>query len=82
VTREKGCGVPPPKVKLPPVRALLPVLITVRFNGLLVVPVAQLPKANGLGATVARWVAATPVPLRFTGEPVTVTLAVMVSVPV
>src|SRR4029077_2850477 len=69
------------KVKVPPAKATLPVLVTVTLIGLLVVPVAQLPKANGLGATLADRTAATPVPVRLTGEPVTGTLAVIVTVP-
>jgi hypothetical protein len=65
----------------PPVKATLPVLVTVRVRALLVVPTAQLPKANGFGVTVAVRIAAVPVPVSVTGEPVTGTLAVMVSVP-
>jgi hypothetical protein len=74
--------VPPPKVKVPPARAELPVLVTVTVRALLVVPVAQFPNASGFGVTVARCVAATPVPLSETGEPVTVTFPAMVAVPV
>jgi hypothetical protein len=80
-----GCensAVPPPKVKVPPARAELPEFVTVSVRALLVVPVAQLPKASGLGDTVAVWVTAAPVPLSETGEPATATLAVMVAVPV
>src|ERR1700730_9880912 len=69
------------KVKVPPAKATLPVLVTVRFRALLVVPIAQVPKANGLGATVAERSGATPVPLSATGDPVTATLARMVTVP-
>ena len=79
--REKGCGTPPPKVKVPPASAVLPVFVTVRVRALLVVPVAQLPNANGLGDTAAVLITATPVPLSETGEPATGTLAVMVAVP-
>ena len=53
VTREDVCGVPPPKVKVPPANAEFPVLVTVNSIGLLAVPVAQLPKAKGLGLTLA-----------------------------
>jgi hypothetical protein len=82
VGREKGCGVPPPKVKAPPARAEFPVFVTVRVSGLLVVPVAQLPKASEFGVTVAVCVATTLFPVRETGEPVTVTLPVIASDPV
>lgn len=54
VTRVKGCGVPPPRVNVPPARAVFPVLVTVRFSVGLVVPVAQFPKASGDGVTLAR----------------------------
>jgi hypothetical protein len=74
--------VPPPKVKVPPARAEFPVFVTVRVRGLLVVPVAQLPKASELGVTVAVCVAATLFPVRVTGEPVTATLPVIASDPV
>lgn len=80
--RENGCGVPPPKVNEPPAKAELPVLVTVRVSALLVVPVAQFPKASGLGETLAERVAAVPVPLSETGELVTVAFPVMVTVPV
>jgi hypothetical protein len=79
--RAKGCGVPPPKVNVPPASAWLPVLVTVNVSALLVVPVAQLPNAKGLGDTLAVKVAAIPVPLNVTGEPFTVALPVMVAVP-
>src|SRR5439155_1541247 len=56
VALEKGCGVPPPKVAVPPDSATLPVLVTVRVNALLVVPVAQLPKAVAAEvAVVGTW---------------------------
>lgn len=58
VTRLKGCGVPPPKVKANPARPELPVLVMVTFNAALVVPVAQLPKSSVAGVTVALKVAA------------------------
>lgn len=45
VTRENGCGVPPPKVKVPPARAVDPVFVTVRLWVLLVVPTAHSPKS-------------------------------------
>src|SRR5438309_2571534 len=57
VIRENGCGVAP-KVKVPPARAPVPVLVTVRGSGLLVVPVAQLPNASGFGVSVVVSVAA------------------------
>jgi hypothetical protein len=78
VTREKG---PAPKVKVPPARAIVPVLVTVRLRALLVVPVAQLRKASGLGLTLALLAEAIPVPVRVTGEPVTATFPVIVAVP-
>jgi hypothetical protein len=53
VGREKGWMAPPPKVKVPPARAVFPVLVTVKVRGELAVPVAQVAKASGLGATVA-----------------------------
>ena len=57
-------------------------LVTVRFSGLLVVPVAQFPNAGRLGLTLAVWVAATPVPVKVTGAPLTVApVAVIVAVP-
>src|ERR1700692_3702592 len=80
--REKGCGVPPPKAKLPPARPTLPVFVTVRVLALLVVPVAQLPNANGLDDTVAVLITAMPVPPSEAGGPATEALAVMVAVPV
>ena len=78
--REKGCGVPPPNVNVPPAKVELPVFLTVRVSGLLVVLIAMLPKASVLGDTVAV-PGLTPVPLSATGEPVTVAFAVMVIVP-
>jgi hypothetical protein len=78
--REKGWGEPPPKVNAPPAKATLPVLVTVRVRALLLVPTAQLPKANEFGVTVAVRTGAKPVPLSATGEPATATLARMVSV--
>src|ERR1700726_339283 len=70
------------KVKVPPAKAMLPVLVTVRVRALLVVPVAQLPKANGFGVTVAVRIGAMPVPLSVTGEPVTTPLPLIVTDPV
>jgi hypothetical protein len=72
--------VPLPKVNVPPAKPTLPVFVTVRVRALLVVPVAQLPNASGLGDTVAERVAARPVPVSETGEPTTGTLPVMVTV--
>ena len=68
VGREKRCGVPPPKVKDPPASCTLPTLVTVRVNALLVVPVAQLPKASGFGLTEALASGATVFPVIVTGE--------------
>ena len=47
----------------------------------LVVPVVTFPKASGPPVTLAVLAAVVPVPLSETGEPVTVTLAVMLTVP-
>lgn len=47
--RVKGVGAP--KVKLPPFRASLPVLVTVIVWRALGVPIAWLPKASVLGVT-------------------------------
>src|SRR5207248_11801320 len=77
--RENGCGRPPPKVKLPPANAPVPVLVTVSVCAALVVPATWFPNASGLGETVA--VLETPVPLSETGEPATGTLPVMVTEP-
>lgn len=71
---ENGCGVPPPKVNDPPASATFPVLVTVKVIGPLVVPVAQLPKASGVGETVAVLTAAVPVPVIETGAPFTLAL--------
>ena len=68
-------------MKVPPARATLPVLVTVKVCCVLVVPVAQLPKASELGVTLKVRVAATPDPLSETGEPATATLAAKVAVP-
>src|SRR5947209_13052929 len=81
VGRENGCGVPPPKVNVPPVRATLPVFFTVRVWAALTVPVAQFPKANGFGVTVALGAGFAPVPDSATGELITGMLAVTVAVP-
>ena len=81
VTRENGCGVPPPNVNVPPARAAFPVLVTVSGNGAEVVKVNQLPKLSAVGDTVAVRVTAEPVPLSETGDPVTIALAAIVSVP-
>jgi hypothetical protein len=81
VTRKNGCGVPPPNVNVPPARAAFPVLVTVSGNGAEVVSVNQLPKFSEVGDTVAVRVTVEAVPLSETGDPVTVTLAAMVSVP-
>jgi hypothetical protein len=45
-------GVAAPKVKVPPLRASLPVLVTVMVLAVLVVPVPWFPKASVLGDTV------------------------------
>lgn len=82
VTREKGCGVPPPNVNVAPVNPVLPVLVTVTSIGAEVDPVNQLPEASDAGDTLAVNAAAELVPVNETGEPVTVTLAAMLSVPV
>ena len=82
VTLVKGCGVPPPKVNVPTLNPELPVFVTVRFMGLLVVPVAQFPNASGLGETVAVKVGVEPVPESDTGEFVTATLPVIATWPV
>ena len=60
----------------------MPVLVTVTVFAALATPVGQTPNASGLGLTVAVCVAAMPVPVRETGEPVTATLPVIVTVPV
>ena len=69
-------------MKVPPASAELPVLVTVRVFAALLLPVGQTPKASVVGVTVAVCVAARPVPVRATGEPVTATLPVIVTVPV
>ena len=81
MTRENGCGMPLPNVNVPPANAVFPVLVTVSSIGADVAPVNQLPKARDAGDTLTVNVAAEPVPLSDTGEPLTVTFAVMVSVP-
>ena len=80
--REKVCGIPPPNVNVPPASATFPVLLTVSVSGAEVVAVNQLPKLSAPGDTPADCVVAAPVPLSETGDPVTLTLAVIVSVPV
>jgi len=50
--RENGCGVPPPKVKVPPARAPLPVLLTVSVCAALVVPNGTVPNASEVDS---RW---------------------------
>lgn len=49
VTREKA----PTKVKLPPFKATLPVLVTVTFCVVLLLPVTQVPKLSEPGVTLA-----------------------------
>src|SRR5437773_3719239 len=66
VGRENGCGVPPPKVKVPPARAPVPVLLTVSVCAALVVPNGTVPNASGFGATVAVSVAPPPPPANST----------------
>jgi len=82
VIREKVCGVPPPKANVPPAKAMLPVFVTVSVSGAEVVAVNQFPKLSVPGETLAVRVTADPVPLSETGEPETVTLAAIESVPV
>jgi hypothetical protein len=79
--REKVCRVAPPKVNVPPASAVFPVLVTVSVSGTELVAVNQLPKLSAAGDTLADCVTAAPVPLSETGDPVTLTLAVIVSVP-
>jgi len=50
---ENGCGVPPPKVKVPPARAPVPVLLTVSVCAALVVPNGTVPNASEVGFTLA-----------------------------
>jgi hypothetical protein len=69
-------------VNAPPASGELPVLVTVKVFAVLATPVGQTPNASGLGLTVAVRVTAVPVPVRETGEPVTVTLAEIVAVPI
>ena len=57
-------------------------LVIVKVCAALVLPTATLPKASGFGDTVALETAAAAVPVSETGEPVTVTLPGIVSVPV
>ena len=64
-------GVATLNVNVPPVKSTLPILVTVRVIALLVVPIAQLANANGLGLTEARDIAATVFALIVTGELVT-----------
>jgi hypothetical protein len=80
-TREKVCGVAPPNVNVPPASAVFPVLVTVSVSGAEVVVVNQLPKLSVAGDTLADCVIAAPVPLKETADPVTLTLALIVSVP-
>ena len=68
-------------MNVPPARAVFPLFVTLTGNVVEVVSVNQFPKFSELGDTVATKVAAVPVPLSATGEPVTVTLAAIVSVP-
>lgn len=68
-------------MNVPPVRAVFPLFVTFTGNAVEVVSVNQLPKFSELGDTVATKVAAEPVPLSGTGEPVTATLAAIVRVP-
>jgi hypothetical protein len=60
---ENGCGVPPPNVYANPVNGELPVLRTLTASVPLVVPVAQMPKASGLGPMLAVKVRATELPV-------------------
>ena len=77
---EKGCGVPPPNVAvIPVVVATFPVLVTVSVCAPLVVPVNQLPKDSEFGETTRVRTTGTAVPVSVTGDPFTVTLAVMVA---
>lgn len=69
------------KVTVPPVNWTLPVLVTVTVCAVLVVFVSHVANVSEVGATVAVRTGVTPVPLRLTGEPYTVTLPVIVAVP-
>lgn len=73
----------PVKTMLLMVKDVVPPLVRVRVWKALVVPMATLPNASEVGATLTPPppVEAAPVPLSATGDPVTATLAVMVSVP-
>jgi hypothetical protein len=77
VGREKGAAVPYAK----PLRAELPVFVTVAVIAGLVVLVVTLPNASVAGLTLAVNVCAMPLPLSITGEPVTGKAALTVSVP-
>src|SRR5882672_10959376 len=74
--------VPPPRVKDRFVSAVLPVLTAVSTSGVLVLPVAQVPKSSGVGPTLRLRTSATEVPLTATGEPDTAVLPVTVTVAV
>src|SRR5580704_2192009 len=71
----------PVKVRPMPVAPVPPVLLSVRVRAALVDPTPWLPNASEVGVTASAAGVATPVPVRVTGEPVTVTFAVMVAVP-
>jgi hypothetical protein len=76
----------PPRVPWPiPVKVTLPVLVRVKtWVGAENTPTPRVavPKLCDGGVKLALVTAATPVPDKATGEPLTVTLAVMVAVPV
>jgi hypothetical protein len=75
-----GLAYGPVKVAPKTVAPAAPVLLSVRVCAALVEPIAWLPNASDVGVTLSA--GARPVPLNATGEPVTVTFAVMVAVPV
>lgn len=81
IGRENGCGVPPPNVNAPPAKAPDPVFVTVRVKAALVAPTVVFGNASDVGLTLAVKVAAAPVPVNCTGEPVMGALPVRVSDP-
>jgi len=72
--------VPPPKVKVPPARATVPLLVTVKVLAPLGVPIAWLPKANAFGVTVAVAVLP-PAPAPNSTAPTSTALFVFLKVP-
>src|SRR5258705_121705 len=63
--REKGCGVAPPKLYVRPLRAELPVFVTLTLIAELVVPTVVFANASEVGLTLALNVAV-PVPVSVT----------------